>query len=369
MQEPIRVLNLFCVLDRGGAETFVMNVYRNIDRSKVQFDFLVFEGKEGAYESEILSLGGKIYRTPALKIGNIFAYIKYLNAFFKEHKEYTIIHCHMSEIGAIAFMIAKKHRVPVRICHAHSAPQNFGLKLFIRNIFKIWMNEESTDFYACGERAGKWQYGKKPFKIIKNGIDTDKFAYNPQIRREVRTKLGFDGYYIIGHVGRFEYPKNHEYIVKLFALLKREIPLSKLALVGNGSTYQEIVELVNRYKLQDDVIFMGVRNDIDQLVQAFDLFVLPSKYEGFPIALVEAQCAGLHCITSETVSTEADVTGLVKFLPIEEKNIINWVECAKNNISQRDRCGYNHKVKINGYNIADTARYLQDTYIDLFERC
>ena len=237
VQQPIRVLNMFTIMDRGGAETMVMNYYRHIDRTKVQFDFLVHRERRGAYDDEIEALGGRIYRMCPIYPQNFVRYKRELRVFFQEHPEYRIVHSHMSELGYFAFCEAERNGVPVRICHAHNAPHGFDAKMIMRTYFKKRMIPHLTHLFMCGIESGRWLYGRKNedrFIMLNNAIDAAAYACDPMRRAEMRQRLGLTNEVTVGHVGRFNPQKKHPFLIDLFAALLKKEPNAALLLVGGG---------------------------------------------------------------------------------------------------------------------------------------
>ena len=363
MNYPIRVLNLFGVLDRGGAETLVMNIYRNIDRKKIQFDFIVHGEQKGAFEDEVEQMGGIVYHMPKIGVKSYLQYVKALRKFFKEHTEYRIIHSHLSELGYVAFREAKRAGIPIRICHAHNAPIGFNYKTPIRYIFKKLILPISTERLACGVAAGKWQYGKKKFSVINNGIDVEKFAFNPAIRKELREKYMLEDKIVIGHIGRFEPQKNHEFLITFFSELVKSHPNAVLMLIGDGSRRSVIEKKVEELQLSDKVMLMGVQSNPEEFLQMFDIFAFPSLFEGFGIALIEAQCTGVQCIASTGVTSESNITGLVEYVSLEDINA--WINAAENKLAKQERKSYSFEIKEKGFDIKSQASEVQDIYINL----
>ena len=290
MGEPIRVLQVVTHMNRGGLETMLMNYYRNIDRNKVQFDFLTHrpENEKKDYDDEIRGLGGKIYHMPVL---NPFSpsYMKSLDRFFKEHKEYKIVHSHLDCLSAYPLKAAKKNGVPVRIAHAHTTLVDTNLKKYIKLFSKKKISKYATNLFACGQRAGKWMFEGQPFQIMNNAIDTKKYLFCLETREKIRKEFHIsEDEYVIGHVGNFTLPKNHTFIINLFYEICKKNKKVKLILVGGGNDGSQYKEKAEKLKIADKIIFTGVRNDVPDLMQAFDVFLFPSIYEGLPVTLVEA---------------------------------------------------------------------------------
>lgn len=372
MNYPIKVLILDTVMDRGGAETMTMNYLRNIDRSKIQFDFLVHRNYKAAYEDEIEELGGRIYRICPPYPQNWFKYSNTITEFFNTHKEYRIIHCNMMELGYPAYKAAKKAGIPVRICHAHTAQDklNFSIKSIIRSIYKKQMLKEITHKFSCGKKAAEWVFGKNNIDdviFMKNAIDANLYRYNANIEDDVRKEFDIENRFVIGHVGRFFEPKNHKFIIDIFSEVVKKDPEAVLMLVGGGElddlVLNQIKEKVNSLGLNKNVIFTGVRTDVYRIMQAFDVFILPSLFEGFPVVMVEAQAAGLKCLISDKVPSECDITGNVEILSLQDPANL-WAEhiCRyKDSYQKKDMY---LKIVNSGYDIKKNAKWLENFYIN-----
>ncbi len=361
MSIPIRVLNIFQVLDRGGAETLVMNIYRKINRDKIQFDFLVHGEKKGAYEEEIKALGGRIFRMPEIKLKNLWTYNKQLKQFFTDHREYSIVHAHNSELGLFALRQAKIAEVPCRICHAHSVPRGIGLNVLLRFIFKKLTLRYINKGFSCSKDAGIWQFGKNTeFQVITNGIDTEKFQFSEDVRLRMRKELRVENNFVLGHVGRFEKAKNHRFLIEIFEKVVKKRSEAVLILIGNGSLLEEIESVVIRKKLNNKVKFLGTKDNIADYMQAFDLFLFPSNYEGLGIVAIESQATGLPCLCSDKVPQDVALTEKCAFLKLNA--IDEWV----NNIVQikaTSRMNSNVLVKNAGYDIISTVSHLEKFYL------
>lgn len=369
-RQPIRVLNMFTVMDRGGAETMVMNYYRHIDRTKVQFDFLVHREQRGAYDDEIERMGGRIYRMCPIYPQNFSRYKRDLRTFFRAHPEYKIIHSHMSELGYFAFREAERQGVPVRICHAHNAPHGFDVKMIMRTYFKKRMMPYLTHLFMCGEESGKWLYGEKNksrFIMLNNAIDAALYSFDASKREKMRQQLGLTDELVIGHVGRFNPQKNHPFLLDVFAALLKKEPSAVLLLVGGGADLPRIQAKAQELGITERVRFLGVRSDVADLMQAMDVFVFPSLYEGLPVTMVEAQASGLPCIISDKVPSECILTeGLVNIMPLSASPEA-WAEkiLAKRAISRTDRRA---EIAAHGFDISTEAVKLQEFYLKAYEQ-
>ena len=362
----IRVLHVVGKMHYGGMETLIMNVYRHIDRDRVQFDFLVHYEEAGEYDDEIRRLGGKIYVMPRTVPQNYFKYKKALYKFFTEHQEYKIIHGHLQSVAYIYHDIAKRTGDRVCITHAHASGYDKNLK----GIFSYWTSllaQKYTDvFFACSNEACKKFFPEaikqgKETTVVKNGIEAAEYRYSKQTGDEVRRELGFNDNFIIGHIGRFSTVKNHNFLLRVFAETVKKKPESRLVLVGKGPLENDILDLADKLSLKEKIVFLGARSDVPRLLQGMDLFLLPSLYEGLGIVLVEAQAAGLKCFASSAVSKEAKVTDLLDFLELEQ-SAEYWADKILSSVP------YEREDKVNdivssGFDISETAGMLEEFYL------
>ena len=321
MSEPIRVLHVFGGLALGGAESRVMDLYRSIDREKVQFDFLVHSASEQHFDKEIYSLGGRIYRVPKFKVYNWFGYKRALKQFFSEHKEFRAVHGHMTSTAAIYLPIAKKAGVPITIAHSRSAGVQSGLKGFVTKMLRGSLKYKTDYCLACSKEAGEAVYGKKwsdagKVEVIPNAIAAEKYIYNESVRKEMRETLDVSDKFVIGHVGSFREPKNHTFLIQIFAKIYEKRKDAVLLLLGDGVLRPQIEEQVALAGLSEAVRFMG-NQSVAPYYQAMDVLVFPSLYEGLPGTVIEAQTAGLFCVVSDRVTREVEVTELAQFLSLD----------------------------------------------------
>lgn len=370
MIEPVRVLQAATIMNRGGLETTLMNYYRNIDRSLVQFDFMVHRSERGAYDDEIESLGGQIYRMPSIHPKNFFGnegYFNKLDMFFKKHKEYHILHSHIDSLSSFVVRHAKSNGVPVRIAHSHST--NFadsGLKKLFKVYSRAMLYKECTDLFACSEEAGEFLFKKaiakgRKFTVMKNAIETDRFRFNVAIREKTRQLFGLDGKFVVGNVGRFSEPKNHDFLIDIFYHIQKSEPDSALLLVGDGPLKAQIMSKTERLGISDKVVFTGSIANAHEALMAMDIFLLPSLYEGLPVVCVEAQASGLPIITSSNVTKEAILTALMTQLDLQ-KGASFWAERA---LLYKDspRCETANETVRSLYGIRENADWLQEFYL------
>lgn len=360
---PIRILHIVTYMGRGGLETMLMNYYRAINRNRIQFDFLTHRDFRADYDDEIEALGGRIYRLPNL---NPFSrsYLDALDRFFAEHPEYRIVHSHLDCMSAIPLKAARKHGVPVRIAHAHSSRQDRDLKYPLKLLFKRGIARQATQLFACGREAGKWMFGTDDFRVLNNAIDAERYRFDPKVRQEVRSELGIPADALVaGHVGRFMAPKNHGFLLRIFAELPDH---ARLLLVGDGVLRANIEQQAKVLGIRDRIIFTGVRTDVDRQLQAMDVFLFPSLYEGLGIVAVEAQAAGLPCLISDRVPMACKATELVTQIPLSA-GAKAWAEAVQKSADTPRRMTTG-EIAGAGFDIAENAEWLEHFYISEYRR-
>lgn len=330
-KEPIVVAQIMGKWVGGGVEAVIMNYYRHIDRSKVQFDFICDEDSTNIPYEEIEKLGGKVILCPPYQ--KLHKYMKFLEKLFRE-KKYRIVHSNINTLSVFPLRAAKKAGVPVRIAHSHSTSNPREMKRnLIKNILRKFSKKYATDYFACSEAAGRYQFGNKTFgegkvKIVSNAIDIERFRYDPVARKKLRKEIGLkNDDFVIGHIGRFVETKNHTFLVDVFAEIKKGCENAKLVLVGQGPLREEIEKKVKKFGLEKDVFFLGQRSDTDKLYSVFDVFCLPSLYEGLPVVGVEAQANGVPCIFSDKITKEIMVNKNTAMIDI--KNIRDVAKMMK----------------------------------------
>lgn len=374
MSNPIRILHVLGRLDRGGAETMVMNLYRHMDREQIQFDFVLHTTDECSYTEEVRMLGGRIYAVPAYSPATAGQYKKAWKTFFAEHQEYRILHSHVRSTASLYLPIARKNGL-ITIIHSHNTSSGKGVKALVKSILQYPLRFQADYLFACGREAGEWLFGKKAcaskrFVLLPNAIDLTDFAFCEKTRQMVRKRLGVtDECTVIGHVGRMEEQKNHSFLLRVFEEIHRRIPDSVLLLIGEGPLQAELKEQAQKQPFGGAVQFLGSRKDISELLQGMDVFVFPSLYEGLPVTLVEAQAAGLAVVMSDTVTEEIVLTDLVECLNLNE-TIEDWTERIllqkdTHNSLERKSVDRMKQLKAAGYDIQETAGWLQRFYIGL----
>ncbi|KAA8997564.1 glycosyltransferase family 1 protein [Paenibacillus spiritus] len=320
--EVLRILQVVTVMNRGGLETMLMNYYRRMDRTRIQFDFMVHRAERGHYDDEIEALGGVIYRMPPIRPGHYRSYFRQLDQFFKEHPSYRVVHSHINENSGFVLRAARRAGISCRIAHSHISDQKLDIKLPFRLYGRMVMKGKPNAYFACSRNAGRWLFGansdiQSKLVVMNNAVDLSDFAYSEGKRSEVRQEWKAEGRLVIGHVGRFDKQKNHDFLIDIFQQIHSLNPEALLVLAGTGQLEPSIRAKVERLGLSEHVRFLGVRKDISRLMQGMDVFLFPSLFEGLPVVLVEAQAAGLRCVVSDAITAECDLSGRIEFLSLK----------------------------------------------------
>lgn len=369
--EPIRVLQVVGRMDRGGIETMIMNLYRHIDRSKVQFDFLAHYGREAAYNNEIRALGGRIYEMPALKddthvyYWRLFSYIKALHRFFKGHPEYKVLHGHMTNTASIYMPIAKKYGVTCRIAHSHNTRGKAGILGLVTDILQRFITRSATDYFACSEAAKHWFYPEKLISagkvhVLANAVDAERFRFNADKRRVVRDELNLGESLVIICVARFRPEKNQTFLIDILKEMLEVRQDVVFVFAGEGPCEDDVKVKAKEYGVEEYTRFLGMRTDIPDVLCAADAFVLPSFWEGLPVTVIEAQASGLHCVVNDALTEEMNALGMVKY--VSGDNLDAWVEALFEAGAQERKDTYN-EIIASGYDINTTVPWLQKFYL------
>ncbi|WP_255464387.1 glycosyltransferase family 1 protein [Adlercreutzia sp. ZJ138] len=350
-------------MDRGGLETFIMNMYRQINREKVQFDFLCHRQGEHDYDEEIRSLGGRIYRISRCNPLSL-RYLKELDTFFSKH-HYKVVHSHINCMSSLPLAVARRYGAAVRIAHSHSSRQDKDLKYPIKLMCKRFIRHNATDLFACGVEAGKWMFGTSNFKVIRNAVDVSSYAFDKSVRSRVRDELEIESNaLVIGHVGRFETVKNHAFIISVFATILDACPSAVLVLVGDGALRNNIEKQTISLGIFNSARFLGIRSDVSDLLQAMDCFLMPSIYEGLPLVLVEAQATGLPCLVSDSIPEDCDLGGKLVHRVSLREDVSLWAGriMAISNVGN-DRSRGVSIVRQAGFDAHDVSARLQEFYM------
>ena len=362
MEKQVRVLHVLGWLEMGGAESRIMDLYRHLDREQIQFDFLIHTAKKGFFEEEVEQLGGHIYRVSRFKMYNYFSYKKALQDFFAEYREFQVVQGHMTSTAAIYLPLAKAAGIPVTVAHARSAGVDKGIKGILTRFLRKNLYKRADCLFACSALAGEAVFGKKAMeqgmvKIVPNAIDAARFQYNPEKRQEVRKALGIEKRFVVGHVGSFRYAKNHEYLLRVFSFMDED---AVLMLIGAGELMEEMKELAKSLQIEERVLFLGNKSNVEDYYQAMDYFVFPSHYEGLPGSVVEAQTSGVRCLISDAIAEETDFSPLVTRMSINQPPE-SWAAFVKEN-AQYEREGMYAAAAEHGFDVTLQAVHMAEFY-------
>ncbi|MDT2297942.1 glycosyltransferase family 1 protein [Enterococcus faecium] len=365
--EPIRVAQIIGKWLGGGVESVVMNYYRHIDRTKIQFDFICDEDSTNIPYEEIEKMGGKVILIPPYQ--KVFKYHKKLKEVLKSGG-YKIVHSHINTLSVFSLFAAKCAGVPVRIAHSHSTTNKKEKKKnLLKQVLRPFSKVFATDYMCCSELAGRWLFGNKKYDngnvyLLNNAIDLDKFKYDEEKRKEKRKELNIeDSTLVIGHVGRFVEQKNHRFLIDIFNEVHKQKENSILLLAGQGPLMGEMKEKVKILGIENSVKFLGQRNDINELYQAFDIFCLPSLYEGLPVVGVEAQATGLLCVLSDDMTKETKVLDTTEFLSLNQ-SVEEWAYTILKKYKSFKRKNCTNEISKKDFNIKKEAKKLIQKYYE-----
>ena len=365
MSEPLRVAQIMGKMNRGGVEAVVMNYYRAMDKTKVQFDFFVDADSEFPQKEELEQAGAGVFMLPPYS--RMWAWQKQLTKQLRQGR-YSIVHAHINTMNVFPMLCAWRAGVPVRICHNHStAHPGEGKKTVLKYLLRPFNRLFATHWFACGRKAAEWMYGRQAVEhnrvvVLPNAIDTTRFAFDEAQRVQIREQLEIEpDVLVLGHVGRFCYQKNHRFLIEIFAEL-HQMTKSRLLLIGEGELTQSIRDLVHQKGLEKEVIFLGGKQDTAPYYNAMDAFCLPSFYEGLPVVAIEAQCSGLPCLLSDEVTEEAVLTDRAERFPLEN-SALQWAQWivinAQASASRQEKAGI---IAEKGFDGIRQAAFLQDCY-------
>lgn len=369
-KEPVKVLYFVDRMLRGGIQTFVLENWRHMDHTKVQIDFLLLDdGNTYELEDTLRGLDSRIYKLKGIwvkKPKDFVSYQRAVDAFFKVHHDYRVVHLHSSSKNYMVLKCAKKYGIPVRIAHSHSIgfQTTSKVQILIGNLFKPLLKYYATDYFACSEDAGRWLFGRKKITVIKNAVDIDKYRYEPIKADCMRKKLKLDGKKVVGHVGRFTHQKNHTFLIDVFKELVELDSDYRLLLIGEGALEEQTKAKAKTYGVENKIIFAGFKTNVEDYMQAMDLFVFPSELEGLGLVLIEAQAAGLPCYASEkVVPQEAKVSDLLTYIPLEDGPKM-WAEQIDKTWKKFKRETPEDAIAERGYSIVETAKQLERYYLE-----
>ena len=368
----LRVLHSVSNMARAGIETMLMNYYREIDRDRIQFDFLANKPVPGEYDEEIRGMGGRVFVSPGLNPLHFPRYRRFVADLLHNDPEIRIVHAHNEAMGYYALKSAKDADIRVRIAHAHNTQIIRDYKYPLKLICKELLPGAATDYWSCGRDAGIYYYGEKRWNdsgfILRNAIDVSRFAFRQEKRERLRQLHGLEKCFVIGHVGRFNVQKNHSRLLDIFAEVTRAVPDARLALIGTGELEQPVKEKARAMGLLDKTLFLGQMGDVSEWYQAMDCFVLPSLFEGLPVVGIEAQAAGLPCFFSDRVTDEVLLSPGARRVPLQAEDA-EWArEILAAWQSETERAQGMDIVRRAGYDIHTEAQKLQTIYMEMAAR-
>lgn len=363
----IRVLQMIGSLELGGSQAMIMNIYRNIDRNAIQFDFIVDRIEHMEYKEEIETLGGIVYTMPTFKGTNVIEIKRAWRKFFLQHTEYKVLHSHVRSYASLYIPIAKKNGITT-IIHSHSTSNGRGVQAMIKKMMQYSLRYQADYLFSCSDKAGAWLFGKsalkhKNYKMISNAIDSQRFAFDEDKRIEIRKELHIENKFVVGNVGRLVIPKNHQFLIDIFISVLHKDANSCLLLVGDGELRNLLEKKCQQLGIQDAVMFLGSQSYVEKYYMAMDVFVFPSLWEGLGIAAVEAQAAGLSCVISDRVPKEVDIgSGLISIVRISD-NSEKWADKI---VAQKGktRISQTKAIKNAGFDISNSAYRLQQFYLN-----
>ena len=373
MKNKVKILYFVDRMLEGGIQSLLISWISNLDRDKFDIDVLLLDdGKKYELEDTLIKLNCNVYKLDGMWIRKTTDFIKYgkvLNQFFKEHHDYKVVHLNSSSKNYQVLKYAKKYGIPIRIAHSHNTDfqTTSPIKKIVGNLLKVKLVYYATDYFACSKIAGEWLFGRKivkksdRFRVIHNAIDYNKFKFNLDSRKKIRKELNInDDELIIGCVARFEVQKNHRFLIEIFNEIYKENPKFKLLLIGVGSLQNDIKARINKLNLTNSVIFCGFKKNVNEYLNAMDVFCMPSLYEGLGLVLIEAQANGLPCYTSTSVSVEAKVSSQIEFISLEKKER-EWADIIIN--GKKNRKDTYEEIKKSKYLIEDCVRELEKIYL------
>ena len=365
-QTPLRVAQIMGIMNNGGVEAVVMNYYRAIDRSRVQFDFFVDEACSFPQCAEIEQLGGRCFRVPSYT--RPIRFIRTLTRIFRENS-YRVVHSQINTMGVFPLFAAWLARVPVRICHNHSTSHpGERKKNLLKHLLRPFSRVFATHCFACGDKAARWMFGDRLVErgcvtVLPNAVDLARYHFSPEARQAIRAEIGAGEHtLVVGHIGRFTYSKNHPFLLEIFHTLLETHPDALLLLAGEGELLEPSIAQANNLGISQQVRFLGVRGDTERLYSAIDVFCLPSFYEGLPVVMVEALGNGLTCVVSDQVTRELDEFSVVHLAL--DAGAMRWAEV----LAVVKRTDHVPEALEQRFDVRHTAKRLQAFYLEQVSR-
>ena len=364
MSVNIRILHMIGSLGIGGSQAFIMNIYRKIDRDKIQFDFIVDSFEGNYYVNEIKKMGGRVFFSPKFNGKNYFKVARFWKNFFIQHKEYKILHSHVRSYASIYLPIARSFGVKT-IIHSHSTSNGKGIRAAFKGILQFPLRYQADYYLACSKEAGEWLFGKKicrskKFQTLNNAIDTNKYIFNEEGRKKIRREFSLQDEFVLGYLSRVTAAKNPIFVIDVMKELLEIIPKAKLLFVGGGELLFAVKEKIKKLGLEEKVVITGPRTDVGDLMSSMDCYILPSVWEGLGISLIEAQASGLPCVCSEAIQNEAIITNLVHRYSLK-LGAKTWAK-AISTLKQAQRRDMSADIKRANFDINDTIYKLINIY-------
>lgn len=358
--KKIKVLQLLPSLNYGGSQTMIVVIYKVMNKENVLFDFIIDHSELLEMKPIVEDLGCKIYTMPSFKGYNIMEIRKAWNDFFLEHNDYDIIHIHIRSYASIIVPIARKHGIKT-VIHSQNTSNGKGPFVFVKDLLQLPLRYQCDYYLACSLEAGQWLFGDRivnsdRFHVLKSGIDTDRYTYDEKIRKEYRKSFKLKDELVLVQAGRFTYQKNYPFTVDLFNSFLKHNNNARLFLIGVGETRKEIMDKVDEFGINDYVTFLEARDDLNNIYQMADIFLMPSHYEGISLAALEAQSTGIKCLFSQNIDPKTGITDVCHFLPLDE-NV--WID---NMYRDDKRTNKKKQIIAAGYDVCDSAKWLEDFY-------
>ena len=361
MEKPVKVLEMIGALNFGGSQAMIVNLCKEMDKDKVQCDFIVDHPEYMGMAPIVEEMGSKIYIMPTFRGTNLKEVKEAWNRFFTEHPDYQILHSHSRSYASIYLPIAKKYGLKT-IIHSHNTSNGKGIIALIKNMLQYPLRKRADYFIGCSKEAGLWLFGEKivkgdKFYVLNNAIDTDKFTYDENVRNEYRENFGLKDEKVFIQIGRLSEQKNHLFTLKIFNKYLETDKDARLFIVGNGELKNTIIDKINELNIADKVVMLEGRSDVNKLLQMADVFLMPSFFEGLSVAAVEAQASGIRCLLSDKCNKDVDITRLCEFLPLKEDV---WVKEMSEDLPLRE---YTKDMIVDaGFDVKNTAKWLEDFY-------
>lgn len=361
VKNKIKVAQVVGNAKTGGVISCVLNFYRNIDRDRFVFDFFTYG--PSPFDDEIRALGGSVHYIPSVL--KFFKSTREMKKLFKDNG-YDIVHAHITSLSFVALRAAKKAGVQVRVCHAHSTSHPSEKVWVVKNTLKHFSKTYATHLAGCSRYACRWLYGKKRGDgafVLKNAINLDKFTRDETQSQKLRQQYGYEGKKVVGHIGRLEFQKNPLFLIDIFAEVAKQRDDARFVMVGGGSMLEKTKQKADSLGLGDKVEIFTEKKAVEEFYRLFDIFVLPSRFEGLPLVAVEAQAMGIPCLLSEKITDETDITGHCAFLPI--KSAQTWADCITAALDADGRYDGKTLVAQNGYDITKEVKNLEKFYLQI----